>query len=176
MALHAVDVDAVGLGDLAKKDDYIGRQLRRWHRQYEQTQTNDLPGIEQVYEFLSARIPEQRESTVVHGDLRLGNCIIDEHGTVLAVLDWELCTLGDPLADIGYLLATSPEPDDDTISDNYSPTIAPGFATRDEVAARYERGVGPRPVADRVLHRVLALEAGVHPPGRDGAGGGRRAG
>jgi aminoglycoside phosphotransferase (APT) family kinase protein len=142
VALHAVDVDAVGLGDLAKKDDYIGRQLRRWHRQYEQTQTNDLPGIEQVYEFLSERIPEQRESTIVHGDLRLGNCIIDEHGTVLAVLDWELCTLGDPLADIGYLLATSPEPDDDTISDNFSPTIAPGFATRDEVAARYERESG----------------------------------
>ena len=86
------------------------------------------PAIEQVYEFLSARIPNSAKSTIVHGDLRLGNCIIDEHGTVLAVLDWELCTLGDPLADIGYLLATSPEPDDDTISDNYSPTIAPGFA------------------------------------------------
>ena len=78
----------------------------------------------------------------MHGDLRLGNCIIDAHGTVLAVLDWELCTLGDPLADIGYLLATSPEADDDVIADNYSPTIAPGFATRDEVAARYERGSG----------------------------------
>jgi aminoglycoside phosphotransferase (APT) family kinase protein len=142
VALHAVDVDAVGLGDLARKDDYIGRQLRRWHTQYEQTQTDDVPGIQRVYEFLSARIPEQRESTIVHGDLRLGNCIIDERGTVLAVLDWELCTLGDPLADIGYLLATSPEPDDDVISDSYSPTIAPGFATRGEIAARYERESG----------------------------------
>jgi aminoglycoside phosphotransferase (APT) family kinase protein len=142
VSLHAVDVDAVGLGDLARRDDYIGRQLRRWHRQYEQTRTKDLPGLERVYEFLSEHIPEQRESTIVHGDLRLGNCIIDEHGTVLAVLDWELCTLGDPLADIGYLLATSPEPSDDVISDNYSPTIAPGFATRTEVAERYERESG----------------------------------
>lgn len=142
VSLHAVDVDAVGLGDLARKDDYIGRQLRRWHRQYEQTKTSDVPGLERVYEFLSERIPEQRESTIVHGDLRLGNCIIDRHGTVLAVLDWELCTLGDPLADIGYLLATSPEPSDDVISDNYSPTIAPGFATRAEVAERYQRASG----------------------------------
>jgi aminoglycoside phosphotransferase (APT) family kinase protein len=142
VALHAVDVDAVGLGDLARRDDYIGRQLRRWHGQYEQTQTADLPALERVYEFLSAHIPEQRESTVVHGDLRLGNCIIDRHGTVLAVLDWELCTLGDPLADVGYLLATSPEPSDDLISDRYSPTIAAGFLTRAEVAELYERKSG----------------------------------
>jgi aminoglycoside phosphotransferase (APT) family kinase protein len=142
VALHAVDVDAVGLGDLARKDDYIGRQLRRWHRQYEQTQTSELPGIERVYTFLSERIPEQRESTLVHGDLRLGNCIIDTHGTVLAVLDWELCTLGDPLADVGYLLATSPEADDDLVADRYSPTVAPGFATRDELSDRYGRASG----------------------------------
>jgi aminoglycoside phosphotransferase (APT) family kinase protein len=142
VALHAVDVDAVGLGDLARRDDYIGRQLRRWHRQYEQTQTSDLPGIDRVYDILSERIPEQRETRIVHGDLRLGNCIIDEHGTVLAVLDWELCTLGDPLADIGYLLATSPQANDDVIADSYSPTVAPGFPSRDEVAERYERESG----------------------------------
>jgi aminoglycoside phosphotransferase (APT) family kinase protein len=142
VALHAVDVDEVGLGDLAKRDDYIGRQLRRWHRQYEQTQTNDLPGVDRVYKMLSERIPEQTESRIVHGDLRLGNCIVDEHGTVLAVLDWELCTLGDPLADIGYLLATSPSADDEAIPDRGSPTIAPGFATRDEMADRYARRSG----------------------------------
>lgn len=137
VALHAVDVDAVGLGDLARRDDYVGRQLRRWHRQFEQTKTGDVPGIEEVYELLSARIPEQRESTIVHGDLRLGNCIVDPRGEVRAVLDWELCTLGDPLADVGYLLATSPEPGDDLVADRLSPTVAPGFATRDELAARY---------------------------------------
>jgi aminoglycoside phosphotransferase (APT) family kinase protein len=142
VSLHSVDVDAVGLGDLARKDDYIGRQLRRWHRQYEQTQTAELPGLERVFELLSQHIPEQLECTLVHGDLRLGNCIIDEQGTVLAVLDWELCTLGDPLADIGYLLATSPEAGDDVIADNFSPTIAPGFATREELATRYEHASG----------------------------------
>jgi aminoglycoside phosphotransferase (APT) family kinase protein len=142
VALHAVDVDAVGLGDLARRDDYIGRQLRRWHRQYEQTQTSDLPGIDRVYEFLSARIPEQLECRIVHGDLRLGNCIVDRGGTVLAVLDWELCTLGDPLADIGYLLATSPQADDDTIADAFAPSVVPGFGTREELVERYERESG----------------------------------
>ena len=142
VALHAVDVDEVGLGDLARRDDYIGRQLRRWHRQYEQTRTADLPGVDRVYELLSARIPEQRETRIVHGDLRLGNCIIDDRGTVRAVLDWELCTLGDPLADIGYLLATSPESGDETIADAFSPTIADGFATRDELAEKYARDSG----------------------------------
>ena len=142
VALHAVDVDEVGLGDLARRDDYIGRQLRRWHRQYEQTQTSDLPGIDRVYEFLSARIPEQRESRIVHGDLRLGNCIIDTSGTVLAVLDWELCTLGDPLADIGYLLATSPQADDTKIADPFAPSVVAGFGTRDELAGRYARESG----------------------------------
>jgi aminoglycoside phosphotransferase (APT) family kinase protein len=142
VALHAVDVDEVGLGDLARKDDYIGRQLRRWHRQYEQTQTSDLPGIDRVYEFLSARIPEQRESRIVHGDLRLGNCIHDTSGTVLAVLDWELCTLGDPLADIGYLLATSPQADDTKVADPFAPSVVSGFGTRDELADRYARESG----------------------------------
>jgi aminoglycoside phosphotransferase (APT) family kinase protein len=142
VALHAVDVDDVGLGDLARRDDYIGRQLRRWYRQYEAQQTDDLPGITRMYELLTAKMPEQRESTIVHGDLRSGNCVIDENGEVRAVLDWELCTLGDPLADIGYLLATSPAPDDEVIADAVSPTIAPGFANRAEVAARYEAESG----------------------------------
>jgi aminoglycoside phosphotransferase (APT) family kinase protein len=137
VALHAVDVDQVGLGDLARRDDYIGRQLRRWYRQYEAQQTDDLPGITRMYELLTEKMPEQRESTIVHGDLRSGNCVVDADGEVRAVLDWELCTLGDPLADIGYLLATSPAPDDDVIADVGSPSIAPGFANRDEVAARY---------------------------------------
>ena len=100
-----------------------------------------------MYELLAERIPEQTESTVVHGDFRLGNCIIDAHGAVLAVLDWELCTLGDPLADIGYLLATWAEPGDPLRADDHYPTLAPGFATRDVLSARYAERVGPRRVA-----------------------------
>ncbi len=142
VALHAVDVDAVGLSDLARRDDYIGRQLRRWYRQYEAQKTDDLPGIESMYELLTAKMPEQLESTIVHGDLRSGNCMIDTQGEVLAVLDWELCTLGDPLADIGYLLATSPAADDELIADTVAPSVAPGFADRAEVAARYAERSG----------------------------------
>ena len=103
-ALHAVDVDAVGLGDLAKRDGYIERQLRRWRRQWANSRTRDLPAIDEVAERLSVRMPPQREVAIAHGDYRFGNCLTDpETGRINAVLDWELCTLGDPLADVGYL-------------------------------------------------------------------------
>jgi aminoglycoside phosphotransferase (APT) family kinase protein len=142
VALHAVDIDAVGLGDLAKRDEYIGRQLRRWYRQYEAQKTDDLPGLDAMYTLLTEKMPEQRDTAIVHGDLRSGNCLIDANGEVLAVLDWEICTLGDPLADIGYLLATSPAADDAVIADRSAPSVASGFATRDEVAARYAERSG----------------------------------
>src|SRR5262245_54227778 len=88
VALHAVDIDAVGLGDLAKREDYIGRQLRRWYRQYEAQKTDDLPGLDTMYALLTEKMPEQRDTAIVHGDLRSGNCMIDTNGEVLAVLDW----------------------------------------------------------------------------------------
>ncbi len=103
-ALHAVDVDAVGLGDLAKRDGYIDRQLRRGRRQWADSRTRDLSAIDEVAERLSARMPPQREVAIAHGDYRFGNCLTDPTtGRINAVLDWELCTLGDPLADVGYL-------------------------------------------------------------------------
>ena len=128
VALHAVDIDAVGLGDLAKREDCLGRQLRRWYRQYEAQKTDDLPGLDTMYALLTEKMPEQRDTAIVHGDLRSGNCMIDTNGEVLAVLDWEICTLGDPLADIGYLLATSPAADDEVIADQGAPSVARGFA------------------------------------------------
>jgi aminoglycoside phosphotransferase (APT) family kinase protein len=137
VALHDVDVDAVGLGDFAKKDDFIARQLRRWHRQWEQTHHRDVVTVDRVHDILAAQIPEQRESRIVHGDFRLGNCIVGPDGELRAVLDWELCTLGDPLADVGYVLATWSRPDDDRAADTNFPSLAPGFAERDDLIARY---------------------------------------
>ena len=103
-ALHAVDVDAVGLGDLARRDGYIERQLKRWTKQWEASKTRELPAIEEVQRRLVARVPDQLGTAIVHGDYRLGNCLVDPvTGSITAVLDWELCTLGDPLADVGYL-------------------------------------------------------------------------
>jgi aminoglycoside phosphotransferase (APT) family kinase protein len=135
--LHAVDVDAVGLGDLARRDELVARQLKRWHRQFEASSTRPVPAIDRVHTVLASRIPPQTESTVVHGDFRLGNCIVDHTGDVRAVLDWEICTLGDPRADVGYLLATWAERDDPVPSDLDNPTSVPGFATRGDVLERY---------------------------------------
>jgi aminoglycoside phosphotransferase (APT) family kinase protein len=140
--LHAVDVDAVGLGDLARRDELVARQLKRWHTQFEASKTRDVPAVDRVHELLAARIPPQTESTVVHGDFRLGNCIVDTHGEIRAVLDWEICTLGDPRADVGYVLATWAEPGDPLRADDHNPTLAPGFTTRDVLLARYAERSG----------------------------------
>jgi len=142
VALHAVDVDAVGLGDLARRDDLVARQLKRWHVQFDASKTREIPAVDRVHELLAARIPPQTESTVVHGDFRLGNCIVDASGEVRAVLDWEICTLGDPRADVGYVLATWAEPADRLQAIESNPTLAPGFATRDQLLARYSTHSG----------------------------------
>jgi aminoglycoside phosphotransferase (APT) family kinase protein len=135
--IHAIDPESVGLGDLGRREGYIERQLRRWHGQWHQSKTRELPLIDEVHDGLVARVPVQGPATIVHGDYRLDNCILDEHGDVLAVLDWELCTLGDPLADIGLLLIYWTEPDDPRPALLDPPTTVPGFATRDQIAAWY---------------------------------------
>jgi aminoglycoside phosphotransferase (APT) family kinase protein len=142
VALHAVDVDAVGLGDLARRDELIARQLKRWHAQFEASKTADVPAVDRVHGVLQSRIPEQRESTIVHGDFRLGNCVVDDQGEILAVLDWEICTLGDPRADVGYILATWAEPGDPLRADDHNPTLAPGFTTRAALLERYAEQSG----------------------------------
>jgi aminoglycoside phosphotransferase (APT) family kinase protein len=152
VALHAVDPDAVGLGDLAKRDDLVRRQLRRWHAQFgaitaaggsDALSRSDEAAIDHVHAVLDARVPEQRDATIVHGDFRLGNCIVDAAtGQVAAVLDWELCTLGDPLVDVGYLLATWSDADDRVRSQVDNPSTAAGFPRRAELRDRYAAGSG----------------------------------
>lgn len=134
--LHAVDPEAVGLGDLGRKEDYIGRQLRRWSKQYEQSKTRELPEIEQVRDVLAASIPEQGPAAVVHGDYKLGNLVHAPTGEVLAVLDWEICTLGDPLADVGYLLVTWADDAEGDLRQG-SASLAEGFPSAGELVARY---------------------------------------
>jgi aminoglycoside phosphotransferase (APT) family kinase protein len=140
--LHAVAPDDVGLGDLSRKQDYIARQLRTWWRQYEASRTHDDPGLVRVHEWLQANIPEQGPARVVHGDYRLGNCITGPDRRIAAVLDWEIATLGDPLADLGYVLATWPEPGDDLVASTASTSMAAGFPTRDELADAYAAATG----------------------------------
>jgi aminoglycoside phosphotransferase (APT) family kinase protein len=137
VAIHAVDPDAVGLGDLGRKEDYVARQLHRWHGQWEQSKTREIAAIDDVHARLAARIPEQGPATIVHGDYRLDNMILTPDGEVAAVVDWELCTLGDPLADVGLLMVYWPDSGDDMIALGQPANLAPGFPTRDELRARY---------------------------------------
>jgi aminoglycoside phosphotransferase (APT) family kinase protein len=140
--LHAVDIDAVGLGDFAKREGYIERQVKRWSTQWENSKTRELPAIDEVAAALRSRIPEQRGVSIAHGDFRFGNCLTDvRHGRIAAVLDWELCTLGDPLADVGYLGVYWNDGDATTARAN-DPTPAGGFATYAELLERYAARTG----------------------------------
>jgi aminoglycoside phosphotransferase (APT) family kinase protein len=140
--IHAIDPDAVGLGDLGKKDGYIARQLKRWYSQFQQSQTRELKNVDEVHEALSARIPEQGPAAIVHGDYRLDNCMTDNDGNVIAVLDWEICTLGDPLADVGLLMVYWTEADDAHPMLLTAPTTVDGFLNRKEVLDRYAEASG----------------------------------
>jgi aminoglycoside phosphotransferase (APT) family kinase protein len=140
--IHAVDPDAVGLGDLGRQEGYIARQLKRWYGQWQQSKTRDLPVVDEVHAALAARIPEQGPAAIVHGDYRLDNCLLRPDGTIAAVLDWELCTLGDPLADVGLLLVYWAEPGDRQPALIEAATTLDGFPSRAELIARYARESG----------------------------------
>ena len=104
--IHAVDYDAVGLSDFGHPDGYLERQVRRWGEQWERSKTRELPAIDELARRLRAALPESPAPTIVHGDYRLDNTMLapDDPGRVVAVLDWEMATLGDPLADMGLFL------------------------------------------------------------------------
>jgi aminoglycoside phosphotransferase (APT) family kinase protein len=144
--LHTVDVDQVGLGDFGRREGYIARQLKRWHGQFAQSTLDGQPGpavIDRVHQLLSANIPKQQGVSIVHGDYRLDNTVLDDAGDVRAILDWEICTLGDPLADLGLLLVYWAEPGDAQVSLlGVAPTSLPGFYTRDQLQDRYAAATG----------------------------------
>jgi aminoglycoside phosphotransferase (APT) family kinase protein len=148
VALHNVDVDAVGLGDLSRRSGYLDRQLKRWSTQWEASKTRELPAMEQLHAWLVEHRPaEPDQPRIVHGDFRLGNALHAPDGTTLAILDWELCTLGDPLADVSYLLRSWASPEDPPGDSSDPATRAGGFPSRDEIAARYAQRSG-RSIAD----------------------------
>jgi aminoglycoside phosphotransferase (APT) family kinase protein len=142
VAIHAVDPNTVGLGELGRKQDYVARQLHRWQGQWEKSKTRELPVVDDVHDRLAARIPEQGQATIVHGDYRLDNMILTDSGEIAAVVDWELCTLGDPLADIGMLIVYWSEQGDELMPLFEAPTIAPGFPTREQIRERYAERSG----------------------------------
>ncbi len=140
--LHAVDPDAAGLGELGRRDGYAERQLKRWKRQWDDSKTRELDAMEETHRLLSARVPTQDATSIVHGDYRLDNVIVSPQGEIAAGLDWELCTVGDPLADLGQLVVYWAEPDDEVVPLTRAPTLAPGFPSRAELVARYAERSG----------------------------------
>jgi aminoglycoside phosphotransferase (APT) family kinase protein len=136
-AIHAVDLEQAGLADLGRHDGYIERQLKRWYGQWNQGKTRELDTVDRVHDALLSRIPEQGAATIVHGDYRLDNCMVNSEGSVVAVLDWEICTLGDPLADVGLLQVYWTGPGDADSAWTGTATTAPGFLDRRALAERY---------------------------------------
>jgi aminoglycoside phosphotransferase (APT) family kinase protein len=153
--IHAVDIDAVGLSDLASHKPYAHRQLKRWAGQWERSKTRELPELDDLTRRLVAAAPEQRELSLVHGDFHLRNAIVSRGtGAVIGVLDWELSTLGDPLADMGTLLTYWPEPGE--AFGDFPASTLDGFPDRAELARIYLEQTGRDPQALTYWH-VLGL-------------------
>jgi aminoglycoside phosphotransferase (APT) family kinase protein len=156
--LHAVDIDAVGLTGLGRPDGYLERQVRRWSQQWERSRTAPLAEIDELLRRLAAALPASPAPTIVHGDYRLGNMAFDpaDPGRVVAVFDWEMATLGDPLADLGYTLIYWKQAGDPTYTRLPLFTDLPGFPTRAEIVEAYAKRSG-RDVAHADFYQVLAL-------------------
>ncbi|MBM9461589.1 phosphotransferase family protein [Nocardioides sp. zg-536] len=155
--LHALDPEAVGLGDYGRPTGYLERQVRRWGGQWEASRTHDVPELDELRRRLAANIPPQQRSTIVHGDFRIDNVVYDaeDAGRVNAVLDWELSTLGDPLTDLGLLTLFWREAGEEQFSLIPGITHLPGFLTREEVLATYAEASGTD-LADMAYYQAFA--------------------
>ena len=158
--IHAVDPFAQGLEGFGKPTGYLERQLRRFTGLWEHNRTRHVPEVERVTEWLSANLPESPPATIVHGDYRLGNAMYapEAPARLIAIFDWELSTIGDPLADLGYLTATYAEPEEpETLVTQLSGvTRQEGFPSREELVSRYEERTG-RSMSDLRWYQTLAL-------------------
>jgi aminoglycoside phosphotransferase (APT) family kinase protein len=158
--LHALDWRAAGLDRFGRPDGYLERQVRRFRGLWEANRTREIPAVDRVADWLGRNVPASPASTIVHGDYRLGNVMFAPAAParVIAVLDWEMSTIGDPLADVGYLCMSYVDRDDPPtgVPGFGDLTRADGFPTRAELVARYEERSG-RSMTDARWYRTLAL-------------------
>jgi aminoglycoside phosphotransferase (APT) family kinase protein len=158
--VHAADWRAIGLDTFAKHTGYLERQLRRFIGLWEHNKTRELPVVQEVGDWLQANLPDTPQTTIVHGDYRLGNTMfaVEPPARLIAIFDWEMSTLGDPLADVGYLTATWSRPDEGfgTTFDLTTVTHGEGFPGRDELVERYAQQSG-RDVGDLKWYQALAI-------------------
>jgi aminoglycoside phosphotransferase (APT) family kinase protein len=159
--IHAVDWRACGLEGFGKPSGYLERQLRRFAGLWEHNRTREVPRVEELRDWLGRTLPESPPATIVHGDYRLGNVMVADEAParIVAIFDWEMSTIGDPLADVGYLTVTWAQRDDpaDTMwSSLGAVTRRGGFPSRDELVAYYEERTG-RSMSDLRWYQTLAL-------------------
>lgn len=178
VSLHSVDYSAVGLDDFGRPQGYMRRQVARFVEQLRRSKTRDLPALDELARRLAAAVPESSISSIVHGDYRLDNAILQPPGEIAAVLDWELSTLGDPLADLGMLSMYWADPGDDLFADapgveSSIVTALPGFMRKQEALEYYAtlsgRSVDGIPFYQAFAHFKLAvILEGINKRFRDG--------
>lgn len=167
--LHAIPFADVGLGDFGRPDGYLQRQLRRWHGQWGRVATRELPDVDTLFARLGEVVPQRSESSIVHGDYRLDNTIVDraDPTRIVAVVDWEMSTIGDPLSDLGLLLTYWDPISEPVLGLRHVPSANPGFPTADNLAEAYAVASG-RDLRDLGFYRALGyaklavIAEGIH--------------
>jgi aminoglycoside phosphotransferase (APT) family kinase protein len=159
-ALHAIDYQAAGLADLGKPSGYVERQVTGWTKRYTQAQTGDVPAMNSLARWLADNLPAESGTAIIHNDYKYDNVMLDaaDPTRIVAVLDWEMATLGDPLMDLGTTLGYWVEPGDPEPLRQaaFGPTALPGSLTRSEVVARYEQQTG-RPIPNPLFYYCFGL-------------------
>ena len=159
-ALHRLNYTALGLGELGKPQGYLERQVRGWIERYAGSRTHDLPEVEPLSVWLQANMPVNSGATLIHNDYKFDNMILapEDITQIKAVLDWEMCTLGDPLTDLGTALAYWVDPGDPPEMQmvRWGPTVAPGMLSRAQLAQRYAEKTG-RDLSQIVFYYVFAM-------------------
>ncbi|MGD0467243.1 MAG: phosphotransferase family protein [Terriglobales bacterium] len=157
--LHGLDYAAIGLGDLGKPQGYLERQVKGWIERYHNSKTQDLPEVERISTWLTERMPAGHETTLVHNDYKYDNVVLDpdDATNIVGVLDWEMCTLGDPLTDLGTTLAYWADPQDpeELREIRSAPTTLPGTLTRAQLIERYAVATG-RDTGDMSFYLTFA--------------------
>jgi aminoglycoside phosphotransferase (APT) family kinase protein len=163
VSLHAIDIETTGLIDLGKPQGYIRRQVEGWQKRYETAQTDDIAEMKNVATWLNENMPEDGNSTLLHNDFKYDNAVFDvDLQEVKAILDWEMCTVGDPMMDLGTALSYWSEANDVEILRNFNLTYLSGNLTRQEFANRYAEKSG-RDISNLLYFYVFGLfkNAGV---------------
>ncbi|HJY87288.1 MAG TPA: phosphotransferase family protein [Candidatus Acidoferrales bacterium] len=160
VTLHSLDYEAIGLGDLGRPQGYLERQVRGWIERYSGSQTHDLPEVERIAAWLRERMPAQSGAALIHNDYKYDNVVLDpaDITSIKGVLDWEMCTVGDPLADLGTATAywVNPDDPDELQQIRWGPTALPGSLTRAGLVQRYAEQTG-RDTSDMVFYYVFGL-------------------